>query len=257
MRNVYSLILAGICCSAVPSAAFAMPIPDCAGQVEISNAHVIRVEKNGVLVLSDGRAVTLEGIRLAGADRGEGAIADDALTQLRALAMARPLTLTSTPPKEDRYDRVRVQAFGDSWLQLEMLRRGLARVQTAPDRNECAPDFYEAEQAARAAGRGLWAQGAAAVRKPGGLAGDVGSFQIVEGRVTNIASRDSGTIITFDTGRGFAAVIAPDDRRAFRNLDPPLESLTGRRMRVRGLVEEANGQLQIALSNPSQIELLP
>ena len=76
------------------------------------------------------------------------------------------------------------RGFGDVWLQLELLRRGLARVQIAPDRDECAPDFYEAEQSARAAKLGLWASAAYAIRKPDNLANDIGSFQIVEGRVT-------------------------------------------------------------------------
>ena len=85
-------------------------IPDCAGQVEIARAHVMRVEKNGVLVLRDGRAVMLEGIRLP---RARTAMRDQALAALRALAMPMArVTFTATPPKEDRYDRVRVQGFG-------------------------------------------------------------------------------------------------------------------------------------------------
>ena len=44
--------------------------PIAPGGVEIAHAHVVRVEKNGALVLEDGRAVMLEGIRLAdGSDR--------------------------------------------------------------------------------------------------------------------------------------------------------------------------------------------
>ena len=38
--------------------------PDCAGPTEISAATIVRVEKNGALILRDGRAAHLEGVRL-------------------------------------------------------------------------------------------------------------------------------------------------------------------------------------------------
>src|ERR1700743_940000 len=94
--------------------ALAVAPNDCAGPVEIAHAKIVRVEKNGALILNDGRAVMLEGIRLPLADGGPASLPEDALQALRELALAAPLTLTATAPKEDRYDRVRVQAFGES-----------------------------------------------------------------------------------------------------------------------------------------------
>jgi hypothetical protein len=142
MRPIISLIFLTFC---AVSPALAMTPPDCAGGVEIAGAKIVRVEKNGALILNDGRAAMLEGIRLPLNDGGPAALADDALGELRALATAQPLTLTAIPPKEDRYDRVRVQAFGDLWLQTELLRRGLARVAISPDRAECAFRFRLAQ----------------------------------------------------------------------------------------------------------------
>jgi endonuclease YncB( thermonuclease family) len=264
MRGFYSPILAAIWCfgAAIPAAA-APVIPDCAGRVEITGAKIVRVERNGALILSDGRAVLLEGVRLPlERDGDRPALADNALSQVRALAMAGPLTLTATAPKEDRYDRVRVQAFrgngvsGTSWLQMELLKRGLARVEIAPDRNECAPDFYEAEAAARAAHAGLWAFPAYAVRSPDGVKQDIGTFQIVDGRITASARRDGQWVLTFDRGDGLVVTVAADDARKFRDLDPPMEGLAGQHVRVRGMVQSMEGRPAIALSNPSQIELL-
>ena len=261
MRAVSFPILAAICwlCASIP--AVALTIPDCAGGIEIRNARVIRVEKNGALILSDGRALLLEGIRLP--LDGSDALAADALAQLRALAMATPLTVTATRPKEDRYDRIRVQAFGPAdssrtaWLQMELLKRGLARVEIAPDRSECAPDFYETEAAARAAHAGLWAFPAYAVRNPDSVKKDVGSFQIVEGRVVDASRRGGRLLLDFGTRRGFTATVAPEDVRQFRNFDPPFEELAGRRVRVRGMVQDYDGRPEISLSNPYQIEILP
>jgi hypothetical protein len=241
------------------SPAFAVTVPDCAGQVEIAHARIIRVEKNGALILNDGRAVMLEGVRLPLADGGPPALADDALSALRALATAEPLTLAAVPPKEDRYDRVRVQAFGDSWIQTELLRRGLARVAIAPDRSECAADLYKAEKEARSARRGLWAFPAMAIRRADGVTTpDEGRFLLVQGKVANSAEHDGRVFLDFssDYRHGFSATIAPDDRRAFRNTNPPPDQLAGRTVRLRGVVEEFNGKPEIALSNPAQIELL-
>jgi micrococcal nuclease len=137
--------------------ALAMPLPDCAGEVAVAKAHVTRVGQDGALILEDGRAAILEGIRLPGADRPATPVAQQALQVLRQLAVGAPLVLSSTSPRQDRYGRIRVQAFDHVWLQLALLERGLARVEIAPDREECAPDFYEAEARVRGASLGLWA----------------------------------------------------------------------------------------------------
>jgi micrococcal nuclease len=259
MRGIYAVILAAMCCPLAANAAFAQRfIPDCAGSAEISGARVLRVERNGALILSDGRAVLLEGIRLpqAEAEGGPRYLADRALSVLTQLAQQGPVTFAATPPKQDRYDRVRAQGFNQVWLQVALLEQGLARVAISPDRDECSPELYEAEAKARARRAGIWAITSYAPRSPQAMKGTAGSFQVVEGWVTNVGNRDGRVFIDFgnDWSRGFSAVIAPEDRRAFRDYD--LESLHARHVRIRGMVQNARGRPEIALSNPAQIELL-
>jgi hypothetical protein len=281
---IYAAILAAMC----PCAdAYAASVPDCAGQVEIARAHVMRVENNGVLVLRDGRAVILEGIRLAEQDSQRA----QALAALRALTADGTVTFTTTPPKEDRYDRVRAQGFVDgAWLQAALLEKGLARVAISPDRNECAPDLYEAETRARDRQVGLWSVSSNAPRQAESFAPRRGetsrapaqadkvsrapvtreplhvpqippsaredSFQLVEGWVTHVAQADGRTFIDFGSNgrQSFSAIIQPDDRRAFRGFD--LEGLEAHRIRIRGIVQDYRGRPEIALSNPAQIEVL-
>src|ERR1700761_3570884 len=108
-KPIYGLILAGIWFTP----AWAAARPDCAGGVEIARASVVRVEQNGVLVLSDGRALSLEGIRLpmGETDHAPARLAEEARAALLTLARGASLTGTAVPPKEDRYDRVRIQGF--------------------------------------------------------------------------------------------------------------------------------------------------
>jgi hypothetical protein len=236
------------------SGAAVAAVPGCAGGVEIQGARVVRVEKNGALILSDGRAVMLEGIRLP---LDDAALADRALAALRQMTLTGPVTFTATPPKEDRYDRVRAQGFsGTTWLQAALLEQGLARVALAPDRNECSPQLYEAEARGRAQQAGLWADAAYAPRNPEQAKAATGSFQVIEGWVTNVGQGGGRAFIDFgsDGQRIFSAVIGPEDRRAFRGFD--LDGLTARHIRIRGIVQDYKGRPEIALSNPAQIEVL-
>jgi hypothetical protein len=256
MHAICGLILAVL--GLVP--AHAASLPECAGGVEISRAKVVRVEQNGVLVLSDGRALILEGIRLpmGTADHAPARLADEAHATLLTMARDGAVTGTAIPPKQDRYDRVRVQGFaGDQWLQRALLDQGLARVTLSPDRGECAADLYRFEAAARKAGRGLWAMPAYRVRtdrddwRP-----DIGSFQVIEGNVGRVTARDGATVLDLGTDghSGLLVSIAGGDRRSLRGLD--LDGLQGRRLRVRGIVQDSNGRPLIALSNAAQIEVL-
>jgi len=255
MSAVCGLVLTAL--GVMPAAA--AEAPACAGPVEISRAHVVRVEQNGVLVLSDGRALALEGIRLplGAADHAPARLADEARAMLLNLANEAPLSGRAVPPKEDRYDRVRVQGFSARWLQQALLEQGLARVATQPDRGECAAALYGFEAAARKAGLGLWANAAYRIRtdrddwRP-----DLGTFQLIEGRLTRVTARDGDTVLDFggDGHNGLLAMISGADRRNFRAAD--LDGMAGRRLRLRGIVQESNGRPMIALSHPAQIELL-
>jgi hypothetical protein len=250
IRLTYGAILAAICLRADAYAAERF-IPDCAGRVAIAHAQVARVERDGSLILSDGRILTLEGVRLPLADK---AVSGHGLAALHALALAGPVNFTTVTPEKDRYGRLRVQGFGSAWLQAALLEQGLARVQIAPDRSECAPDLYEAESSARTRRMGIWASPAYAVRTPQNLKGATGTYQLVEGQVSNIGRADGRTFIDFGDRRSFAVMIGSESRRAFRDFD--FDELSGHRIRVRGIVQDYRGRPEIVLSNPAQIELL-
>jgi hypothetical protein len=247
--------------AASPTGGVAAPaIPSCAGDVEISGAQSLRVEQNGSVIFTDGRAAHLEGIRLpAGADdKAPQSFADQALATLTAMAQAGPLKLTAIPPKEDRYDRVRGQLFNAKvWVQSELLLRGLARVMIAPDRTECARELFGLETKARTAKAGIWSNAVYAVRTPDTLRRDVGTFQIVEGKVLNASLKNGRAYLNFGTDRktDFTVTVDPEDMKNFRTTGVDPRDYVGQTIRVRGIVQWLNGP-EIEVANPQSVEVV-
>ncbi len=261
MRRALPIAMMGLLAGGVASASPA----DCAGPVEIANAPIVRVEPtNDVLVLRDGRAIHLEGIRLphAAQDRAPRFLSDQAYDALDGMARGHTLTIAAVPPKEDRYDRVRGQVFSDdrprTWLQRALLKAGLARVDIAPDRSECAAALYAAEAEGRAARAGLWSSSAYAIRAPDGLARDIGTFQIVQGAVVTAEVKDGRAYLDFgaDWRSDFTVTIAPEDMANFRHDGVDPRDYAGKVVRVRGIVQQFHGP-EIEIANPQQIEVLP
>ena len=168
--------------------------PSCAGEVEIADAHIPRVEHNGMLILTDGRRwrSRVSAFRSPPRIARHRLITDAAFAELNSLAKGQVVNAHAIWPKEDRYDRVRAQIFtpDGTWLQTDLLSKGLARVEIAPDRGECYRELYDAEIAARAAHLGIWSDTAYAVRTADNVAADIGTFQIVMGTVLNAATKD-------------------------------------------------------------------
>jgi hypothetical protein len=255
------MAVAGCCASAIPAAA--ATLPDCAGTVEVAAAPIVRAERNGVLVVSDGRAAKLEGILLPQGvrDRAPGFLADQAVSTLNDFARGHSATFAVHVPKEDRYGRIRAQVFfsdlDEPWLQIAMLRRGLARVNIAADRPECANELYAAESEARDKHFGIWAAPAYGVRTPQTVLRDGGTFQVVEGRILTVVTRDGRSYLNFGANwqKDFTATISPENMANFRNLYLAPADYQGKLVRVRGFVDLQNGP-HIDIATPQAIELV-
>jgi len=243
------------------SFARAAVIPQCVSRANPGRGTVRQVGPWGTLVLADGRAVRLEGLLLAGEGRGPNStLRGQAISTLSDLARNKRVVIAARPPREDRYGRIRAQVVisAGTWLQAELLRRGLARVSIAPDRRECARELYALEQEARAARKGIWALPGYAISAPASLGtSDLGTFQIVQGRVQNAAVRGGRAYLNF--GRNwrtdFTVTISPHDLRSFLAAGIEPEAYAGQTVRVRGWVERMNGP-EIEAKIPEQIEII-
>jgi micrococcal nuclease len=221
-------------------------------------AAVAEVVAGDELRLVDGRAVRLAGIRVPSGDAPR--LAEAAQAELRALLDGQRVRLASAEVPLDRYGRLVAQIErGDGlWLQGALLERGLAQVQTRPGEAARADQMLAIERAARAARRGLWADGAFMVREAGAANGAAGRFQIVEGRVLRVAPTERFVYLNFgaDWRIDFTVRIAKDVARSLAGAGIDAASLAGRRIEIRGVVLEAGGPL-IELSHPEQMQLLP
>lgn len=237
-------------------------LPSCVPPVEAANIQTMRVESNGAVILQDGRAVVLEGILLPGGARDHAPkfLADQAISEVDELTRGRLITLAARVPKEDRYGRLRAQAFDDTgdWLQVAMLRKGLARVFVAPDRDECVEQLFAAERAARASSAGIWSQTGYEIRNAADVQySDLGTFQIVQGKVVNAQIRGGRAYIDFgaDWKHDFTATIAPGDLKTFRAAGTDPRNYVGQTIRVRGFVEWLHGP-ELEIPTPSEIEIV-
>ncbi len=226
--------------------------------------RVAAVESGDTLTLADGGTVRLAGVRAParplGRPKSRGwPLARQAREALRRLVLGAEVVLARDGPRIDRHGRTLAQVFrrDGAWVQAALLRRGLARVDGFPGASGVAAALLDAEAAARRAGRGLWAHPRYRVRTNREAHDAVGSFQLVRGRVRDVAVVRGRAYLNFgdDWREDFTITLAPKARRRFESAGLDVESYEGRVVRVRGWIESYNGPM-IEVTHPEQIEVL-
>jgi hypothetical protein len=120
--------------------------------------------------------------------------------------------------------------------------------------------LFAAEQIARAAKLGLWAEPYYVMTKaedPAEVLKSRGRFTLVEGKVESV--RESGGTIYVNFGRrwseDFTVTIAKRNARSFSAAGLEPKTLAGRRVRIRGWIEERGGPW-VEAARPEQIEVV-
>ncbi len=218
----------------------------------IGAAEVSAVRDGRTLLLKDGRELRLAAIEVTDASRAA----------LTAAVAGRPLRLEKLNEDHDRYGRLVAFAFaGDaqSSLQQTLLEQGQARVSARIGDKSCTVTLLAAEKRAREARRGQWTDPNFAPLRSENvlqLKAERGRFVLVEGKVVSV--RESGATIYVNFGRrwtrDFTVTILRRQARAFTAAGLEPKTLEGRRIRVRGFVEQRSGPI-IEATAPEQIEL--
>jgi endonuclease YncB( thermonuclease family) len=219
----------------------------------IGTATVASVRDGRTLLLADGRELRLAAIE----------VTEQSRAALQALATGRALRLARLGPEHDRYGRLVAFAFAgeaQQSVQEMLLEDGQARVSARVGDKACADALLAAEAKARAARRGLWADpnfAPLAAENWRGLQGKRGHFALVEGKVLSV--RESGGTIYVNFGprwtRDFSVIILHRNARSFAAAGLAPKALAGRRVRVRGWIEQRRGPV-IEADAPEQIELV-
>ncbi|MDD9906719.1 MAG: thermonuclease family protein [Rhodospirillaceae bacterium] len=229
------------------------------------SGKVVEIVDGDTLILQDGREVRLVGIQAPKLPLGRRnfktwPLADEAKSALLALSLYKTVTLSYGGRRVDRYDRQLAHLHDEtgSWIQGEILRRGMARVYSFRDNRAQVAEMLAIEREARQAKRGIWRHAFYQVRHADNAQRHIGSFQLVEGTVRAVAVRRKYTYLNFGANwrDDFTIAIPAKAHRMFKEsgLDP--ESLQGRNVRVRGWIKSRNGPM-IDASHPEQIEILP
>ena len=262
-----ALVISG-CAGAAVAQEHAATMP-CGGD-EIALVTVQRAIDGRTLGLDDGREVRLAAIEVppapAANEAGPGAGGVRAREALDALTVGDEVSLRRAEIASDRYGRVVAYAYtvrdgSQFFVQGEMIAAGLARVGDHIGSRGCASELMREERGARAGKLGLWANSyyrMFSADEPAKLLAEQGQFVLVEGKVASV--RESGATIYVNFGQrwseDFAVTILKRNEHNFiaAGFDP--KQLAGRRIRVRGWIEESGGgkSPRIDAAQPAQME---
>jgi micrococcal nuclease len=260
-HRVFAALFA-LALSGAPAPAARAQVP--AGLDAGGTAVVAEIVDGDTLVLETGRQVRLVGIQAPKLPLGRAGfvawpLAAEAKAALGRLALGHRLTLAYGGRREDRHGRILAHLFDEAgvWIQGALLDRGMARVYSFADNRALVAKMLAREEAARRARRGIWAERFYAVRTPDEAARYIGGFELVEGRVYDVAEVRGRTYVNFaaDWHTDFTITIDAKARRLFADAGVAPDSYRGRVVRVRGWLKSFNGPM-IEATHPEQIEVI-
>lgn len=232
----------------------------------VASATVQRVVDGRTFILSDSREVRLAGIEtppIGPASEPDAGVA--ARTALQRLIGENEVVLKQLSPITDRYGRLVAHAFvghptGETSLARELVAQGYALITARSGEAGCRRELAATERAARLAKLGLWGDPRYELKRaenPAEVLAVRGRYALVEGKVESV--RESGGTIYVNFGRrwteDFTVTILKRNERLFTAAGLAPLRLQGRRVQVRGVVEERGGPW-IEAVRPEQIEVV-
>lgn len=242
-------------------AGLAQAAPLCPADRIDEQVRVESITDGDTLRLVDGRKVRLIGINtpeLAHDGRPAESLANEARLRLQHLVdeSGHRIQLRLGKEPHDRYGRLLAHAFqsdGDS-IEALILREGLATRVTIPPNVWGLDCLSRAEDEARRAARGLWAEpGYRSPLDAASLPDQAQGYMLLQGRVERVGGSRHAQWINLEGG--VALKIENDQLPLFRQLD--LDDLVGHRIEARGWLTRPGGrEPRIRLTHPSMIRII-
>ena len=268
-KVAFAACFVAACAGNAPARAMEQQAAHACGGNEVARGTVSRILDGRTFVLDDGREIRLAAIEVPPvslpSNASEAADGKASAVALNALAGADRVVLRGAEIASDRYGRLVAYAYtirdGDElFVQGELVADGFARVGDRVGR-DCAGELLSREKIARKARLGLWADpyyDVLNVETPVDVPAQRGRFALIEGMVTSV--RESGATIYVNFGRrrseDITVTVPKRNERTFAAAGLDLKTLAGRRIRVRGWVEQrgVEDRAWIAAERPEQIE---
>lgn len=251
-------------------AAPAGPASACVSQPPIV-ATIDAVEPSGDLRLGDGRLIRLAHVETVDRD-GPGRL----LSGLRdaGVTTGTAIGVSILDEGADRWGRApawimrsdgQAMRFGadrhdaSAWINADLVARGAARARPETVGIPCNAAVLRQEDHARRARAGGWSGSwhLAEARNPSAIAAQHGQEVIVEGRVLSVGERTNRIYLNFGRrwSEDFTVAMSPRVWNQWRMRGVDARAVTGKTVRIRGLVEIAGGPI-INVALPDQIELV-
>lgn len=254
---------------------FAATVPALAGLLWAGAAVAETSFGNAGCVLADGESgivaevvdpvtVRLEsglGVRLAGIIPPGGGADATAIDALTGLALGHPVRLRYGSLSRDRYQRATAQLYltgeAEVWVQSALVSAGHAIVAGFAEDRTCLAALLANEREARDAHAGLWLARAPRDVWSEELRHGGARFELVEGEVVSIGRRERTVYLNFgnDWSTDFTVSMAVADADAIEAEGGSFDDLVGRRIRIRGWLDQWDGPW-IRVDHAEQIELL-
>jgi endonuclease YncB( thermonuclease family) len=211
------------------------------------------IQRPDLLLLDNGKSYRLAGIRIP-AD-----YAPQALEALESDVLGKKVHIyASGGAVADRYGVPLAYALREdrASIQVGLVSKGLAWFNASAGGGNMPDVLRRAEEKARAARRGFWSDPAYAVKTPANVRGYSHSFQVVAGKILDVALKNDYAYLNFgpDWKTDFTISLPRKNWRRF-GAGVDFASWRGRIVRIRGWVESRNGPM-IELTNPEQIEFI-
>ncbi len=227
-------------------------MPPCAGRFAAPRRAIAAITHSS-FELDSGEVVSVTGILTR---------PPFATQNLDEIIRGKAVSLAPQEAPADRWGRIQAQVFvhadkpgtSNGWLQSKLVAEGRALAFASPDLQPCQTELLEREADARQQMRGIWATDLTLTRSADAreaLAGDEGTFRIVEGRVRRVSESRGRIYLNFGRNwrQDFTALIPADIARSWPKPAPDFQSLRGKTVRVRGWVRNRNGPMIVIESH--------
>jgi len=231
---------------------------------DMGKADVLEVITPYTIKLNNGDIIRLSGLHMTDytADHA-GPFALTALKIMKDMLEDESVTIYQTTRKDwGRKNRMGhtlahlVRNKDNAWAQGTLVGLGLAQVKTSQRNPEMAEQLYALEKAARLDKTGIWAN-EKLVLSVEDTTNHINSFQIVKGVVQSAALKKNRVYLNFGKNwrDDFTITIAPEDKRFFTKAGHNPLDWNGKKIRVRGWIEDYNGP-NIEINHPQSLEVL-